>query len=124
MKKYNELQRGVYKYEPTPGLQSHYFYLYNYDINDHTFTKTNVAIIFFIDGAIKLTENNYIHYWQIWWSLPTWYHYRKFHKLKDIIIKEHNINAEFRRRARVLDDYRRQYGGKTTKEADFKFFRG
>jgi hypothetical protein len=120
IKKYNELQRRVYKYEPSPGLQSHYFYLYSYDINTVTFTKTDFAIIFFIDGAIKLTENNYIHYWQIWWSLPTWYYWRKFQRLKDDTIKEHNIREGQRRRAQNLFDER----SKLQNNLNFKFFRG
>jgi len=119
MKKYNELKRGVYKYESSPGFQSHSFYLYSYDINTITFIKTNVAIIFFLDGDIKLTENNYIHKWQIWWSLPTWYHYRKLHKLKDELILNYQSGLDVRQiydRAVELE--------RKKNNLNFKFLRG
>jgi hypothetical protein len=119
MKKYDELKRGVYKYEPSPGLQSDYFYLYSYDINTVRFTKTNVAILFFLDGDIKLTENNYIHKWQIWWSLPTWYHYRKLHKLKDELILNYQSGLDVRQiydRAVELE--------RKKNKLEFKFLRG
>ena len=119
IKKYNELKRGVYKFEPSPGLSSHYFYLYNYDINAQTFTKTNVAILFFRDGDIKLTDNNYIHKWQIWWSIPTWYHYRKLHKLKDELIVNYERGLDVRQiydRAVELE--------RKKNNLNFKFLRG
>jgi len=118
MKKYDELKRGVYKYEPSMGHYI-YFYLYSYDINTVTFTKTNVAILFFPDGAIKLTENNYIHKWQIWWSIPTWYHYRKLHKLKDELIVNYERGLDFRQiydRAVELE--------RKKNKLEFKFLRG
>ena len=119
MKKYDELKRGVYKYEPSPGLQSHYFYLYSYNINTVRFTKTNVTIIFSLDGDIKLTENDYIHKWQIWWSIPTWYHYRKLHKLKDELILNYQSGLDVRQiydRAVELE--------RKKNKLEFKFLRG
>jgi hypothetical protein len=119
-KKYDELERGVYKYEPTPGLQSHYFYLYSYDINTLTFTRTDVDIIFFLDGDIKLTNNLYIHKYHLFMSLVSWYYWRKFQKLKDDTIREYNIREGQRRRAQNLFDER----SKLQNKLDFKFFRG
>ena len=119
-KKYDELERGVYKYEPTPGLQSHYFYLYSYDINTLTFTRTGVNIIFFPDGDIKLTDNLYIHKYHLFMSLVSWYYWRKFQKLKDDTIREYNIREGQRRRAQNLFDER----SKLQNKLDFKFFRG
>ena len=97
-KKYDELERGVYKYEPNHG-QSHYFYLYSYDINTLTFTRTDVNIIFFPDGDIKLTDNLYIHKSLLFMSLVSWYYWRKFQKLKDTLtigqeLFEYRLQAE------------------------------
>jgi hypothetical protein len=119
-KKYDELKRGVYKYEPTYGLQSHYFYLYSYDINTLTFTRTDVDIIFFLDGDIKLTNNLYIHKYHLFMSLVSWYYWRKFQKLKDDTIREYNIREGQRRRAQNLFDER----SKLQNKLDFKFLRG
>ena len=121
-KKYNELQRGVYKYEPSQGLQSHYFYLHSYDINTLTFTRTDVDIIFFLDGDIKLTDNLYIHKSHLFMSFVSWYYWRKLQKLKDKLISDYNFSESYRRMISI-DDYRRQYGGTTTK-SKFKFLRG
>ena len=117
-KKYDELKRGVYKYEPNH--QSHYFYLYSYDINTLTFTRTDVNIIFFLDGDIKLTDNLYIHKSHLFMSLVSWYYWRKFQKLKDDTIREYNIREGQRRRAQNLFDGR----SKLQNKLDFKFLRG
>ena len=117
-KKYDELKRGVYKYEPNH--QSHYFYLYSYDINNLTFTRTDVNIIFFLDGDIKLTNNLYIHKYHLFMSLVSWYYWRKFQKLKDDTIREYNIREGQRRRAQNLFDER----SKLQNKLDFKFLRG
>lgn len=117
-KKYDELKRGVYKYEPNH--QSHYFYLYSYDINALTFTRTDVNIIFFLDGDIKLTNNLYIHKYHLFMSLVSWYYWRKFQKLKDDTISEFNIREGQRRRSQNLFDER----SKLQNKLDFKFFRG
>ena len=92
-KKYDELERGVYKYEPNVG-NSHYFYLYSYDINTLTFTQTYVNIIFFPDGDIKLTDNLYIHKSHLFMSLVSWYYWRKFQKLKDELIDLYNYRNQ------------------------------
>ena len=118
-KKYDELERGVYKYEPSHG-QSHYFYLYSYDINTLTFTRTDVDIIFFLDGDIKLTNNLYIHKSHLFMSLVSWYYWRKFQKLKDDTIREYNIREGQRRRAQNIFDER----SKLQNKLDFKFLRG
>jgi hypothetical protein len=117
---FDELFRGLYKYEPTPGLNNTYFYLYDYDINTQTRSRTNVEIIFFTGGDIKLTDNLYIHKSQVWMSFVSWYYYIKFHKLKDSTIKEYNIREGQRRRAQNLFDER----SKLKKNLNFKFFRG
>ena len=119
-KKYDELKRGVYKYEPTSGLQSHYFYLYSYDINTLTFTRTDVDIIFFLDGDIKLTNNVYIHKYHLFMSLVSWYYWRKFQRLKDELVETYNIREGQRRRAQNLFDER----SKLQNKLDFKFLRG
>jgi len=121
-KKYSELERGVYKFEPNIGHQC-YFYLYSYDINSVTFTRTSVNIIFFPSGDIKLSDNVYIHKWQIWTSFVTWYYYRKFHKLKDKLISDYNFSQAYRRMGENRDGahyerYMEQY------TSNFKFFRG
>ena len=119
---YDELERGVYKYEPTPGLQSHYFYLYSYDINTLKFTRTDVDIIFFLDGGIKLTNNLYIHKNHLFMSLVSWYYWRKFQKLKDKLIYYHHFSEAYRRMSdtsRDLNVYIKKQNIPT-----FKFFRG
>ena len=118
-KKYDELERGVYKYESTPGLQSHYFYLYSYDINTLTFTRTDVDIIFFPDGDIKLTDNLYIHKSHLFMSLVSWYYWRKFQKLKDELIDLDNWRNRRERYAQLRND---SYVAQN--KLDFKFFRG
>jgi len=92
-KKYDELERGVYKYERSHG-HSLYFYLYSYDINTLTFTRTGVNIIFFPDGDIKLTDNLYIHKSHLFMSLVSWYYWRKFQKLKDELIDLYNYRNQ------------------------------
>ena len=122
-KKYDELERGVYKYEPSPGPQSHYFYLYSYDINTLTFTRTYVNIIFFPDGDIKLTDNLYIHKSHLFLSLISWYYWRKFQKLKDELINQHNFNEAYSRyRLGYLESLQEQ--PKKQNITSFKFFRG
>jgi hypothetical protein len=121
-KKYNQLERGVYKYEPSHG-QSHYFYLYSYDINTLTFTQTYVNIIFFLDGDIKLTDNLYIHKSHLFLSLISWYYWRKFQKLKDELINQHNFNEAYSRyRLGYLESLQEQ--PKKQNITSFKFFRG
>jgi hypothetical protein len=118
-KKYDELGRGVYKYEPNNG-QSNYFYLYSYDITTVTFTRTDVNIIFFLDGDIKLTDNLYIHKSHLFMSLVSWYYWKKFQKLKDRLIRNYQRD-EYRRirDVRGLDVYVKKQNIST-----FKFFRG
>ena len=117
-KKYDELERGVYKYEPSHG-QSHYFYLYSYDINTLTFTRTDVDIIFFLDGDIKLTNNLYIHKSHLFMSLVSWYYWRKFQKLKDELIDLDNWRNRRERYAQLRND---SYVAQN--KLDFKFLRG
>ena len=119
-KKYDELKRGVYKYEPTHGLQSHYFYLHSYNINTLTFTRTDVDIIFFPDGDIKLTDNLYIHKSHLFMSLVSWYYWRKFQKLKDELIDMYNYRNQ---RGRYEQSHRERYV-KQQNISSFKFFRG
>ena len=119
-KKYDELKRGVYKYEPTSGLQSHYFYLYSYNINTLTFTRTDVDIIFFLDGDIKLTNNLYIHKSHLFMSLVSWYYWRKFQRLKDELVETYNIRNQ---RGRYEQSHRERYV-KQQNISSFKFFRG
>jgi hypothetical protein len=120
-KKYDELERGVYKYEPSHG-NSLYFYLYSYDINTLTFTRTDVNIIFFLDGDIKLTDNLYIHKSHLFMSLVSWYYWRKFQKLKDKLISDHNFSQAYRRMN--SSDGRSFYFVKKQNKLDFKFLRG
>ena len=117
-KKYNELERGVYKYEPNVG-QSHYFYLYSYDIHTLTFTRTDVDIIFFLDGDIKLTDNLYIHKSHLFMSLYGWYYWRKFQKLKNVLIRNYERESEVREAYIRASELR-----KKQKKLDFKFLRG
>ena len=117
-KKYDELERGVYRYEPNHG-QSHFFYLYSYDINTLTFTRTDVGIIFFLDGDIKLTDNLYIHKNHLFMSLYSWYYYRKFHKLKNVLIRNYERESEVREAYIRASELR-----KKQKKLDFKFLRG
>jgi hypothetical protein len=120
-KKYDELKRGVYKFEPSVGYST-YFYLYSYDIATVTFIRTSVNIIFFFDGDIKLTDNLYIHKSHLFMSFVSWYYWRKLQKLKDKLISDYNFSESYRRMISI-DDCRRQYGGTTTK-SEFKFLRG
>ena len=117
-KKYDELERGVYKYQPNHG-QSRYFYLYSYDINTLTFTRTDVNIIFFLDGDIKLTNNLYIHKSHLFMSLVSWYYWRKFQKLKDELI----VNYERGLDVRQIYDRAVELERKKNK-LEFKFLRG
>jgi hypothetical protein len=119
-KKYDELFRGLYKYEALGHHGNAHFFSYDYDINTQTRSRTNVAIIFFIGGDIKLTDNVYIHKSQLWMSFVSWYYYIKFHKLKDSAINEYNIREGQRRRAQSLFDER----SKLQNNLNFKFFRG
>ena len=119
-KKYDELERGVYKYEPAPGPQSIYFYLFSYDINTLTFTRTDVNIIFFLDGDIKLTDNLYIHKSHLFMSLVSWYYWRKFQRLKDELVETYNIRNQ---RGRYEQSHHERYM-KQKNKLDFKFFRG
>ena len=118
-KKYDELERGVYKYERSHG-HSHYFYLYSYDINTLTFTRTDVNIIFFLDGDIKLTDNLYIHKSHLFMSLISWYYWRKFQRLKDELVETYNIRNQ---RGRYEQSHHERYM-KQKNKLDFKFFRG
>ena len=117
-KKYDELERGVYKYQPDHG-QSRYFYLYSYDINTLTFTRTDVNIIFFVDGDIKLTDNLYIHKSHLFMSLISWYYWRKFQKLNDELVVNYERGLDVRQiynRAVELERKRNKL--------EFKFLRG
>jgi len=118
-KKYDELKRGVYKYEPNPSLQSHYFYLYSYDINTVTFTKTNVYILFFRDGDIKLTDNLYIHKSHLFMSIVSWYYWRKFQKLKDELIVNYERGLDVRQIYNRAVELERKKNN-----LEFKFLRG
>ena len=118
-KKYDELERGVYKYEPSHG-QSHYFYLYSYDINALTFTRTDVNIIFFLDGDIKLTDNLYIHKSHLFMSLVSWYYWRKFQRLKDKLLYDYHFNQLYARMS--SSDGNRHFFVKKQSKLDFKFF--
>jgi hypothetical protein len=94
-KKYDELKRGVYKFEPSVG-RSKYFYLFSYDIDTVTFTRTDVNIIFFLNGDIKLTDNLYIHKSHLFMSFVSWYYWRKFQKLKDELIVNYERGLDVR----------------------------
>jgi hypothetical protein len=117
-KKYDELKRGVYKFEPSVG-RSKYFYLFSYDINTSTFTRTDVNIIFFVDGDIKLTDNLYIHKSHLFMSLISWYYWRKLQILKDELIVNYERGLDVRQiynRAVELERKRNKL--------EFKFLRG
>lgn len=118
-KKYDELERGVYKYEPGVG-QSHYFYLYSYDINTLTFTRTDVDIIFFLDGDIKLSHNLYIHKNHLFMSLVSYYYWKKFQKLKDYLIRNYRFSELHRP---TTTNHNGLYMKQQIKK-DFKFLRG
>jgi len=117
-KKYDELKRGVYKFEPNVGHSS-YFYLYSYDIATVTFIRTGVNIIFFLDGDIKLTDNLYIHKSHLFMSFVSWYYWRKFQKLKDELI----VNYERGLDVRQIYDRAVELERKKNK-LEFKFLRG
>ena len=119
-KKYRELQRGVYRFEPNRGHEQIYFNLYSYDINTLEFHRTDCAIIFFPDGNIKLTENLYIHKSHLFMSLYGWYYWRKFQRLKDDTIREYNFRQAHSRMSR---DHHERYMKQQVKK-DFKFLRG
>ena len=121
-KKYDELERGVYKYELTPHFHNTYFYLYNYDINTLTFTRTNVDIVFFTDGDIKLTDNLYIHKSHLFMSLVSWYYWRKFQKLKYKLISDYHFNQLYTRMS--SSDGHRHFFVKKQNIPTFKFLRG
>ena len=125
-KKYDELRRGVYKYEPTEHSESNYFYLYSYDITTLTFTRTDVAIIFFPDGDIKLTDSLYIHKSHLFMSFVKWYHWTKFQKLKDELVRDYEYNHHFSETFRRMSDTSRDLNVYIKKQSklDFKFFRG
>jgi hypothetical protein len=118
-KKYQELQRGVYRFEPR-GSELTYFNLYSYNINTLEFQRTDCDIIFFPDGDIKLTENLYIHKNHLFMSLYVWYYWRKFQRLKDDTIREYNFMQAHSRMSR--DHYERYM--KQQNKLDFKFLRG
>jgi hypothetical protein len=120
-KKYDELERGVYKFEPNVG-HSAYFYLYTYDINRVEFTRTDVNIIFFLDGDIKLTNNLYIHKSHLFMSLVSWYYWKKFQKLKDKLISDYNFNQLYTRMN--SSDGNLHFFVKKQNKLDFKFLRG
>jgi len=117
-KKYDELERGVYKYQPNHG-QSRYFYLYSYDINTLTFTRTDVNIIFFLDGDIKLTNNLYIHKSHLFMSLVSWYYWRKFQKLNVELVDLYNYRNQIERYSQL-----RHNSNMEQNKLDFKFLRG
>jgi hypothetical protein len=117
-KKYDELKRGVYKFEPSVG-HSEYFYLYSYDINTLTFTRTDVSIIFFLDGDIKLTDNLYIHKSHLFMSLVSWYYWRKFQKLKDELIVNYERGLDVRQIYNRAVELERKKNN-----LEFKFLRG
>ncbi len=121
-KYYNELGRGVYKFEPNVG-HSAYFYLHTYDINRLEFTRTGINIIFFPDGDIKLNDNLYLHKSLLLGNLIKWYWFRKFHRLKDDLISEYNIREMFRTRAEMIDSSHYERYMKQ-QNLNFKFFRG
>lgn len=119
-KKYQEMQRGVYKFEPNRGSELIYFNFYNYNINTLEFQRTDCDIIFFPDGDIKLTENLYLHKNHLFMSLYSWYYWRKFQRLKDDTIHEHNFRQAHSRMSR---NHHERYMKQQTKK-EFKFFRG
>ena len=119
-KKYDELKRGVYKFEPNVSHNA-YFYLHTYDIATVTFIRTDVNIIFFLDGDIKLTDNLYIHKSHLFMSFYSWYYWKKFHKLKDKLIQDYTFQEAYRRMS--SEDGRRHFFVKNEK-LDFKFLRG
>jgi hypothetical protein len=118
-KKYNELERRVYKYEPTEHSESNYFYLYSYDITTLTFTRTDVDIIFFLDGEITLTNNLYIHKSHLFMSFVKWYHWRKFQKLKYKLISDYHFNQLYTRMS--SGDGNRHFFVKKQNNKEFKF---
>ena len=118
-KKYQELQRGVYRYNGSH-LDLIYFNLYTYDIASCTFHPTNCNIIFFPDGSVKLTENLYIHKSHWFWSLYSWYYLGKFQRLKDYHIQSHNFREAYRR----MDGNHYERYMKQQIKKDFKFLRG
>jgi len=117
-KKYDELKRGVYKFEPNVG-HSAYFYLYSYDIATVTFIRTSVNIIFFLDGDIKLTDNLYIHKSHLFMSLVSWYYWRKFQKLKHKLISDYHFNQLYTRMS--SSDGNRHFFVKKQNNKEFKF---
>ncbi len=117
-KKYDELKRGVYKDQPNHG-QSRYFYLYSYDINTLTFTRTDVNIIFFVDGDIKLTDNLYIHKSHLFMSLVSWYYWRKFQKLNVELVDLYNYRNQIERYSQLRHNSNTEQNVST-----FKFLRG
>jgi hypothetical protein len=118
-KKYDELKRGVYKYEPAEHSESNYFYLYSYDITTLTFTRTDTAIIFFLDGDIKLTNSSYIHKSHLFMSFVKWYYWRKFQKLNVELVDLYNYRNQIERYSQLRHNSNMEQNVST-----FKFFRG
>lgn len=119
-KKYQEMQRGIYKFEPNRGSELIYFNLYSYNINTLEFQRTDCDIVFFPDGDIKLTENLYIHKNHLFMSLYSWYYWGKFQRLKNELIQQHNFRS-------VRNLYEQSHHERYMKQQikkDFKFLRG
>lgn len=78
-------------------------------------------IIFFGDGSIKLRENYYIHTGFLTFTFVHRYYYRKFHRVKEQYIHQHQMSERFRNVGNVLV---RNHPTKSRDINSFKFFRG
>ena len=120
IKYYEEMKRGVYRYESTPG-HNRYFRKYDYDMTRLDFIRTDQFIVLYPENRVKLNDNLYINTIGDLWD---WYYRRKFSKLADELIDIYNWR-ELRERYATLrhDDYVSRFGS-TVSKPPFKFLRG
>lgn len=115
-----DLKRGVYSYHQTLGDQ---IYFKRNNVGS-LYAHDKREIIFFKHDGVKVIEGVYIHKSMLWMSVFSMYYYWKFNKIKDKMIKEHNIRESYRQE--IVDREERQYSSYVNKRdfSSFKFFRG
>ena len=118
--KYESLRNGVYRFDARLGDHI-YFKKQGYNSENVWFDYSHREIIFFPDGDIKLEENVYIHKRLIMLHLYGWYYWRKFQRLKDHLIQQHNFREAYRR---MSGDHYERYMKQQRQRTDFKFLRG
>jgi len=115
-----DLKEGEYRYDQTIVDQ---IYFKRNNIGS-LYAHDKHEIIFFKHDGIKVIEGVYIHKSMLWSSVFSMYYYWKFNKIKDRMIKEHNIRELYRQE--IVDREERQYSSYVNKRdfSSFKFFRG